>query len=84
MNNNILQRAHVIKYFGVHIDDLLNWSAYTKYLTLQIARLSGIFYRICDCIPKETIIALYRSVAFSRIQCRIITWGNKRSYQIFK
>ena len=59
LNNSALIRASSVKYLGLHIDENLNWSVHLKYLSNQLARYSGIFYRLRDFVNVETLCMLY-------------------------
>ena len=65
-----------MKYLGVYLDDKLNWTLYIKHLSLQLARYSGLFYRIRNLIPNHILLTLYYSLVYCRIQYGIILWGS--------
>ena len=44
-------------------------------ITYQLARFSGVFYRLRNYVNKETLCMLYYSLVYSRIQYGIIVWG---------
>ena len=75
LNNSALIRASSVKYLGLHIDEHLNWSVHLKHLSNQLARYSGIFYRLRDFVNVETLCMLYYSFIYSRLQYGIIVWG---------
>ena len=60
LNGSLLRRVSEVKYLGICIDDAYNWSSHTKHLTQQIAKYSGMFYRLRNYIQK-TLCALYYS-----------------------
>ena len=51
-------------------------STHIQQLSLQLARYAGIFYRIRNLVPRETLHLLYHSLILSRIQYGILIWGN--------
>ena len=75
INNSALIRASSVKYLGLHIDEHLNLSVHLKHLSNQLARYSGIFYRLRDFVNVETLCMLYYSFIYSRLQYGIIVWG---------
>ena len=75
LNNSALIRASSVKYLDLLIDEYLNWSVHLKHLLNQLARYSGIFYRLRDFVDVETLCMLYYSFIYSRIQYGIIVWG---------
>ena len=57
------------------MDDTLNWSSHIQHLSHQLARLSGIFYRLRNHVKKETLCMIYHSLVNSRKQYGIMVWG---------
>ena len=74
-NDKFLKRSSTVKYLGLLIDDPLNWSSHIQHLSHQLARLSGIFYRLRNYVKKETLCMVYHSLVNSIIQYGIIVWG---------
>ena len=72
INNSALIRASSVKYLDLHIDEHLNWSVHLKHLSNQLARYSGIFYRLRDFVNVETLCMLCYSFIYSRLQYGII------------
>ena len=72
---SLLERTESVNYLGVFIDEKLNWSVHTNHLSLQLAKLTGIFYRLRNYVSKETLCMLYYSLVCSRIHYCIIAWG---------
>ena len=62
INGVSLERVHSVKYLGVVVDDKLTWTEHLKQLSLQLARYSGIFYRLHNVITQKTLIMLYYSL----------------------
>ena len=75
LNGAVLERTESAKYLGVFIDEKLNWSVHTNHLSLQLAKLTGIFFRLRNYVSKETLYMIYHSLVYSRIQYSIIAWG---------
>ena len=72
INGVSLERVHSVKYPRVVIDDKLTWAEHLKQLSLQLARYSGIFYRLQNVITQKTLIMLYYSLVYNRIQYGIV------------
>ena len=75
LNHKLWERSSTVKYLGLLIDDTLNWSSHMQHLSHQLARLSGIFYRLRNYVKKETLCMVYHSLVNSRIQYGIAVWG---------
>ena len=76
LNSTPLKRQQTVKYPGLYVDETLRWSTDIQQLSLQLARYAGIFYRIRNLVPRETLRLLYHSLILSRIQYGILIWGN--------
>ena len=59
LNSTPLKRQQTAKYLGLYEDDTLHWS---MQLSIQQARYAGIFYRIRNLVPKDTLRTLYHSL----------------------
>ena len=75
LNDKFLERSSTVKYLGLLIDDILNWSPHIQHLSHQLACRSGIFYRLRNYVKKETLCMVYHSLVNSRIQYGITVWG---------
>ena len=75
LNGAVLERTESVKYLGVFIAQKLNWSVHTNHLSLQLAKLTCIFFRLRNYVSKETLYMIYYSLVYSRIQYSIIAWG---------
>ena len=75
LNSINIKRIKSIKYLGIYIDENLNWSCHNQHLSLQLARYSGLLYRIRNFLDRKTLCTLYYSLIYSRIQYGIVTRG---------
>ena len=74
-----LQRHQAVKYLGIIIDDKLNWHCQVKNLSLQLARYSGVFYRLSNLVPIHILKLLYHSLISSKLQYGILSWGTAKN-----
>ena len=75
INDYTVSRGNKVKYLGVLLDDDLTWSSHISHLSLQLARYSGLFYKLRPFASKETLSMLYYSLVYSRIHYGISAWG---------
>ena len=75
LNKTSLKREHIVKYLGIVLDKSLKWCDQIQHLPLQLARYSGLFYKICDFLPRQTLRMLFYSLVYSKLQCSILVWG---------
>ena len=76
INSHVLKRQQTVKYLGIFVDENLNWSTHIHQLSLQLARYSGLFYRLRKLVPPDVIRMLYHSLVQSKVQYGIAVWGN--------
>ena len=86
LNVITINKAHTVKYVGLFIDDNLKWTSQINYLSTQLARCTGLFYRLHNFVLRETLCMLYYSLVYSRIQYGITAWvtANKTSQEIIR
>ena len=66
-----VNRAHAVKYLGLFIDSNFKWRSQINYLSMQLARCLGLFYRLRNFVSRETLCMLYHSLVYSRIHYEI-------------
>ena len=62
VQGHTVKRVYKAKYLGIVIDDKLTWKDHIDYVSLKIKRNLGIMKRVRNDIPKESLIALYRTM----------------------
>ena len=72
INKALVERKKAVKYLGLYIDENLSWSSHIKDLSLQLARSSGIFYRLSKLVSIDTLRTILRALVYSRLQYGII------------
>ena len=72
----IIKRVHKMKYLGLVIDDKLSWKEHIGYISTKIRQNIGIMKHIKDCIPRDSLILLYRTLVEPYFGYCNTTWGN--------
>ena len=82
----LLMERNNDKYLGLFIDDNPKWTLQINYLSMQVARCTGLFYRLRNFVSRETLCMLYYSLVYSSIQFGITAWvtANKTSQEIIR
>ena len=75
INKALKERKKSVKYLGLYIDENLRWSSHIKELSLQLARSSGIFYKLRKFVSIDTLRTVLCALVHSRLQYGIIVWG---------
>jgi len=52
--NNILNKCESVKYLGLYIDQNINWKTHITHASYQIAKSTGIFYRLKHLVDHPT------------------------------
>ena len=73
--NKTLKREHTVKYLEIFLDKNLKWCDQIQQLSLQLARYSGLIYKICNFLPRQILRILYHSLIYSKLQYGILVWG---------
>ena len=76
ISNDLIKRIHKAKYLGFVIDDKLSWKEHIGYISTKIRRNIGIMKRIKDCIPRDSLILLHRTLVELYFRYCNTTWGN--------
>lgn len=71
-----IQRQPSTKYLGVHIDEDLSWESHINFISEKLMKLCGIFYKIRNFLPMETINTLYYALVNSKIIYGIEVYAN--------
>ena len=76
-----IERCSSTKYLGLYLDEKLSWSTHIQHLSLQLAKITGLLYRLRSYVTDDTLLMLYFSLVYSRIQYGITLWGTSaKSY----
>ena len=75
LNKTSLKREYTVKYLEIFLNENLKWSDQIQHLSPQLARYSGLFYKIRNFFPRQTLGLLYHSLIYSKLQYGISVWG---------
>ena len=76
VHGHTVKRVYKAKYLGIVIDDKLTWKDHIDYVSLKIKRNLGIMKLVRNDIPKESLIALYRTMVEPYLRYCNNIWGN--------
>ena len=63
-------------YLGCVIDDKLSWKEHIGYISTKMRQNIGIMKSNKECIPRDSLILLYRTLVEPYFRCCNTTWGN--------
>ena len=85
VNNIVLwKRVHSLSFFGVTIDEFLDWKTHIKNVTLKVSRSIGVLSKLKFTVPQNVLMLLYNSIVLPHLSYCNIVWGNSYSPHLNK
>ena len=75
IKENLLNRVNFIKFLGVIIDEKLTWKPHLHYLCNKISQITGVLYKIRDCVTLDCLKLIYMSTAYPHLLYCSAIWG---------
>lgn len=75
INNLSIERIYEIKFLGVTIDSLLKWRPHIEEVKTKISRVTGLLYKIRNCLNIDTLKNIYYSLAYVHLIYCCSVWG---------
>ena len=76
INNNSIDRVHEFKILGCLIDENLNWSKHTTYISTKIAKNIGMLYKLRKNLNINTLRNLYCALIHPYLNNGLSVWGS--------
>ena len=76
INNNPIDRVHEFKFLGFLIDENLNWSKHTTYISTKIAKNIGMLYKLRKTLNTNTLRNLYFALIHPYLNNGLSVWGS--------
>ena len=67
MGSNVLKYKETTKYLGLILDANLTWKSHIKELNKKLIKYTGIFSKVCYCLPSTCHKTVYNAFIFSRL-----------------
>ena len=83
LNGNITEQ-NVVKYLGVYVDKQLSWQHHIQSIVKKLTTARGIISKLRHYAPPSILRNVYFSIAYSRLQYGITTWGNSAAKYVNK
>lgn len=71
----MIDRVHSTKFWGVIINDNINWNQHISSLCINISKFCGVLYRVRDKLTTESIILIYYTLCYSKLFYCESVWG---------
>ena len=76
LNKKAIQQTDYVKYLGVLIDSQLTFTQHITLTTKKVSRVTGLMYRIRNCVNNKTLKMIYYSLIYPHLLYGIPIWGN--------
>ena len=76
ISNHVIERQEFIKFFGVLLDENLNWNEHIKHTENKIAKNLGLLYKVRPFLERNALRTLYYSYIQTYINYANIAWGS--------
>ena len=77
LNDTVIERVDKFKFFGIWLDEYLNWGAHIDHVCLKISRMNGTLNRLKHHCPQTVLMILYNTLILPHINYGILLWGAK-------
>ena len=74
VENELIRRTHVTKYFCLIVDDTLKWDLHIDYKSKKMKKNIGVRKHVKSCVPKEWLAMLYKTHVEPYLRCCNTTW----------
>ena len=71
-----IQQVQYVKYLGILIDSQLTFAQHISSVVKKVSRVTGLMYRIRNCVDNQTLKMIYYSLVYSHLLYGIPIWGN--------
>ena len=71
----IISRTNSVKFLGVLLDEIVNWTTHLVELSKKLARTVGIFYKLRHYVPLDALKSIYFALFYPFLTYGIVVWG---------
>ena len=75
VDNKLIKRTRFTKYLGLIVDDTLKWDLHIDYISEKVKKNIGVMKHVKACVPKDSLIMLYRTLVEPYLRYCNTTWG---------
>ena len=76
INKEAIQQVQYVKYLGILIDSQLTFAQHISSVVKKVSRVTGLMYRIRNCVTNQTMKMIYYSLIYSYLLYGLPIWGN--------
>ena len=77
INGTKIDRVESFNFLGLTIDETLSWAQHVDIVKKKVSKAIGIFYRLKNIFPMETMMILYKYLVASYLNYGLLLWGTE-------
>ena len=77
INGTKIDRVESFNFLGLTINETLSWAQHVDIVKKKVSKVIGIFYRLKNIFPMETMMILYKSLIASYLNYGLLLWGTE-------
>ena len=66
LNNIAIERVSKFKFFGIWLDEYLNWNHHISHISIKLSRINGTMSRLKQICPQSTLMMIYNTLSLPR------------------
>ena len=82
LNSTAIIKVNNYKFLGVNFDDRLSFANHIDHICTKVSKSIGIFYKLKDYLPLQSMISLYYSLIYPYFSYGILVWGGTKAYRL--
>ena len=75
VNDAIIERVTEFNFWGLTINEFMNWNSQASKISNKISRTLGVMKRLTRYLPLSAMKLMYCSLILSHLQFAITSWG---------
>ena len=76
IDNRMINQVSETKFLGIYIDENLSWKSHIQNITQNVARATGILYKVRQILDTNTLRNLYFTFVYPYLTYCVHVWGN--------
>ena len=74
LENNVLKQVDNTKFFGVYIDQHLEWKTHVNFIAAKISKSVGLLYKAKYYLPSKSLLTLYYALIYPYLTYCNLIW----------
>ena len=83
MDGKIIEKVDNFNFLGITISETMSWKTHIEKISVKIAKVIGVMYRIKNFVNSNILLKIYSSLILSHLHYGILCWGFGR-HKLFR